>query len=237
MKRLFFILILIVIILAACDLVKNKPSTRIIEHDPVVLSIDNTFFEQKGCFQSTSCLPDPFTKADPPITSISKASPWLGGLTPSLPIAVAYTNSAFGLDESKFIFSLHCLGSHYIRYIVHAENEYRIISNHEELAALYAPIESPEEAFSFAIAATGYSPMNDLEKIKKIVLKQKTVEETYVRQSETGFIVHLFDTFMCGCGPHIISSVDVTVQRDGALEIAAPVPAYQDPETDKICFD
>lgn len=237
MKRIFLIFVLVLMLLAACDLLREKFSSRIIEHDPLSLSFDNSFFENKGCFQSISCLPESLLSLDPPIDYLMRLGPSFGGLDPQLPMISAITNSADGMEESNFLYSGHCLESHYIRYIVYAGNEYHLVSSSEELAALFAPIESPEEALSFAIAATGYSPVNDLEKIKKLKLEQDTVEETFVQPVENGYLVHLFNTFMCGCGPHVVPSVDVTVHFDGTLEIADPVPAYQDRETEKICFD
>lgn len=237
MRRWLFALLPGLLLLVSCTQTWDKFSNHIIEYDPITLSIDNSFFESKGCFQSITCLPDSLLALDPPIMSISKVGTWFGGLSPAIPIAIAYTNSAFQLDESTFLFARHCLESHYVRYLIYMDDEFRIITSREELGALYAPIESPEEAFSLAIAATGYVPLNDLEKNSKSKLEQKQIEETFVQQVDSGYLVHLFDTFMCGCGPHPVQSVDVTVHTDGTLEISAPVPAYRDPELDKICFD
>jgi hypothetical protein len=157
--------------LTSCTLFREK--TKIIEHPPYGLQVDNSAFQQAGCFNSTACLPRGLQSLDPPIDLIMTVPNDFGGLNPAYPIAKAYTQTAFQLDESKFLYSFHCLGSSYIRYLVIQNNTYHLVSSVQDLANFYAPITSPEEAYSYALAATGLSPIFDLEANPKLILKKR----------------------------------------------------------------
>jgi hypothetical protein len=79
--------------------------------------------------------------------------------------------------------------------------------------------------------------LNNIELIKRPTLYTNPVEETHVREIDSGYLVHLFDTYLCGCGPHIARSVDVTVFNDGTITFSEPQDAFSDPEYDGLCID
>jgi len=223
--------------LAGCSLPWSTPSTTIVEATPPALSVDNSFFESRGCFDSPDCLPESFNLIDIPIETLEPADESLGGLSPAVPLAVAANNSAFFLGDENFTYAKHCLLSRYTRYIVYAGGEYQMLATRADLAGFYAPIDTPEEAYSFAIAATGLRPLYDIAEDTSIAFELKLVEDTHVDAADGAFVVHLYDTFMCGCGPHYVDLVDVTVYTDGGLGIAAPVAVYRNPELDNVCAD
>jgi hypothetical protein len=130
-----------------------------------------------------------------------------------------------------------CLSTRHVRYVAEVGGELQLLDSVESMAAVYAPIESAEEALSYALATTGYSAVYDLESTPNLKLLVDPLEETYVAETPEGYTVHLFDTFLCGCGPHIIRSVEVQVSQDGKLTQSQPVDAFRDPAIDDLCVD
>ncbi len=112
-----------------------------------------------------------------------------------------------------------------------------MLDSKQKFADVFAPVESKGEALSYAVAVTGYRPMFNLESIEGLEIVSRKLEETHVRKIKDGYIVHLFDYFLCHCGPFVIKSVDVKVREDGTISISDEVDAYHDPRLDHVCFD
>ena len=130
-----------------------------------------------------------------------------------------------------------CLRNQFIRYLVFREGSIELVDSVDKLSQIYAPIDSADEALSYAIAATGYTALFDLGNRKKLEFYNPLIEPTSVTSADGSYKVTLFNTYLCGCGPHIIYSIDVTVNRDGTIEAADPQPAYSNPENDGLCID
>ena len=237
MKRSLLVCILVLLSLSSCRLPQIGSSKKIVEHTPPELAVDNSYFAGLGCFESPGCLPAELQQLDPPIGYIMRPPDLLGALNPALPLARASTVLHYGEGEIEAVYVNQCLSDQYIRYLVRVGDEIQLIDTVDGMAALFAPIESPDEALSYAIATTGLSALYDIEKIAKIKLYTTPVEETFVQEVDNGYLVHLFHTYMCGCGPHIIRSVDVTLNTDGAVSTAEPVDAFSDPQYDGLCVD
>ena len=231
MKRVAFIGFVLLVLLVSCA------QQRIIEHPAPELSMDNTYFSGQGCFNELSCTPEGFTQSDPPVTMIRKPSDFLGGLTPALPIAVGSTVLYQDEGETPAVYTKKCMRSQFIRYIVRIDDQTLLVDSIEEMATIFAPIDTADEAFSYAIAVTGYTALFDLETIKKPTIYTDPVEESIVEEVNGDYLVHLFNNYMCGCGPHITQSVAVTVRKDGTIQIAEPVDAFSDPQFDGLCVD
>lgn len=237
MKRLTLTMVFLFLGILSCSFPALKPRSKIISHPAPTFKMDNSFFAGLGCFNNPSCLPQPLQDIQYPVEFINQPSNYLGGLDPAIPIAIA-SKFHYSPDEPiPAIYVKKCLGSQYVRYIVYTGEEFKLIDSIEALAKTYSPIDSENEAFSYAVAATGLTPVYDIHSTPKLKLYAEPVEETYVSVVDDGFLVHLFDTFLCGCGPHIISSVDITVKPDGTIERSAPLQAYRDPKTDDLCVD
>ncbi len=101
----------------------------------------------------------------------------------------------------------------------------------EEIRARYAPIESEDEALSYALAATGYQAAYDLEKTfcndvyLDYIAQVPQIEETHVERLENSYRIYLFTT-----DPIMgIMSVVVDVAPDGAItsrgvqQVAKPI--------------
>jgi len=237
MKRISWVLIPIMMILAGCGVFPGSISKRVIQHAAPELKMDNSYFESLGCFNDLACLPENLRNLEYPIDYINKPSDMLAGLDPSLPLAVANTNGFSAEDELPSVYVKSCMIQQYVRYLVLVNGEIHLIDSQDKLAALYAPIESENEALSFAVAATGLTAVYNLHESSNLKWYADTLEETYVTQTGEGYRVHLFDTFLCGCGPHVVRSVDLMVSKDGTLTFSEAIDAYSDPEMDGLCID
>jgi hypothetical protein len=210
---------------------------ELIEHEEPNMVANDSFFVDSKCYNDASCVPSSIAGFDPALDSIHTPPDSLGGLTPVNPVAVTTRSWFQELPGFQAVFVDRCLTTTYTRYLVVVNETLQMVDSVEGLAAIYAPIDSEPEALSYALAATGFSALYNLESIENIQVYSDPLEETFISKSSEAFIIHLFDTSMCGCGPHIVKSVDITVNTDGSILIGSPVDAYSDPALDAICAD
>ena len=237
MKLVLIKFCVLLLALTSCSYPQFKRTPDIIQHDPPVLSVDDSYFVSTNCYNDLSCLPDGLITTDSQYDFLGKAPDLLGGLTPSVPLAVLTSNWYQTIPDVQFVYVKPCLSTRHVRYVAQVEGELRLLDTVENMAAVYAPIESVEEALSFALATTGNSAVYDLESTPNLKLLVGPLEETYVAETPDGYTVHLFDTFLCGCGPHVIRSVEVQVSREGKVSQSQPVDAFRDPAIDDLCVD
>ncbi len=239
MKKRFLVAIglMMLITLQACFLTRFNPFNRVNESPMPELAIDNSYFAGLGCFTSPDCLPEELKNIENPVQAIYEPSALLGGLDPALPIAEASTVSFDYETTIPAVYSNGCMATQYVRYLVFVEDEIRLIDSMEDMRELYAPIESDNEALSYAVAVTGLTPIYDFDQQPRLKLVTRPITETTVAFDGEKYVVHLFDTYICGCGPHVVSSVDVSVFPDGTVSLSDPIGAYSDPETDDLCID
>ncbi len=236
MKKGFVVPGITAVFLISCSLSQINPFNRVIDHPRPEIEVDNTFFQNLGCYESTDCLPETIKNNTYSIEGIYPVTDLYGGLNPKYPIAIANSVRFAGEEEIPAVFTDKCMGSFYNRYLV-MEDELQLIDSMEQLQELYAPIENEDEALSFAIAATGYSALYDLDGKPTYKFYQHPIEESYSRFDGNQFTVHLFNDFLCGCGPHIVQSIDVTVSQEGEVRFAEPVDAFSDRLKDGMCID
>lgn len=237
MKRSLSVIVFIVFALVACKLTQINPIKRVIEYPEPELTIDNSYFTELGCFDSLDCLPDDLKAIDPPISAIYEPSHLLGGLKPEHPLALVYRVSFDREEEFPAVYVKPCMGRFYYSFLVNVDGEIQLIHSAQGMADLYAPIESEDEALSYAMAVTGLNALYDFESQWTLKLYTKPLVESHSTYDGEKFMVHLFNTFLCGCGPHIATSVDVTVYPDGSFTLAEPVQAFSDPKYNGMCID
>lgn len=235
--KLVLIQFCVLLALTSCSILQFKRTPDIIQHDQPALSLDDSYFVSINCYSDRSCLPEEMTSTDPQYDHLGKAPDLLGGLTPSIPLAVLTSNWYQPIPDVQFMYIKPCLSTRHVRYVARVNGELILLDSVESMAAMYAPIESAEEALSYALATTGYSAVYDLESTPNLKLMVDPLEESYVTETPEGYTAHLFDTFLCGCGPHIIRSVEVQVSRDGKVTQSQPMDAYRDPDIDDLCVD
>lgn len=237
MKLVLVQFCVLLLALTSCSYPQFKRSPDIIQHDPPVFSVDDSYFVSTNCYNDLSCLPNGLISTDPQYDHIEKAPDLLGGLTPFVPLAVLTSNWYQPIPDVAFMYVKSCLSTRHVRYLALVDGELILLDSIDSMAAVYAPIESAEKALSFALATTGYSAIYDLESTSNLKLLVDPLEETFVAETPEGYTVHLFDTFLCGCGPHIMRSIEVQVSREGKVTQSQPIDAFRDPAIDDLCVD
>ncbi|NPV75202.1 MAG: hypothetical protein HPY59_02385 [Anaerolineae bacterium] len=213
------------------------------EHPEIRLASDKSLFEQADCgevsYGRRQCEPESVL-GKLGCSAVIEPPDALGGLDPDLPVMAcraAFTPGEERLEPHEYLYNEGCLMPGYIRLVVWQEGSYHLLKNSEDLKSVYAPIETPEEAFSYAIAATGLEARFDLEPERNFRYHVSSLEETYVEEIEDGYRVHLFHYRLCGCGPHTTSAAAVDVGRDGSIQVGDFIPLFEDPEQDGLCVD
>jgi hypothetical protein len=237
MKRTLALVSLTVLLLASCRLSQINPFKSVEEYPAPEFTVDNSRFTELGCFDSADCLPADLKNIPFPVDSIYPLDDSYGGLDPKLPMAEA---GNMGFIEDPVIPSVYtkgCMGTYYVRYLVEVDDKIRLIDSAEGLKELFAPIESEDEALSYAVAVTGLTPLNDLNLHPLYKRYTRPLVESHSTFDGKQYTVNLYDTYLCGCGPHIVSMITVTVQQDGSFSLSDPVGAFSDPKTDGMCID
>lgn len=170
--------------------------------------------------------------------TISPLDDSLGGLDPSMPVMSCRIERTFeDLPPEDYLYNIGCADNLYVRLFTWHDGDFDLIKGIPDLQRLFAPVESPVEAVSYAIAATGYWAEYGLDTVKGYRYFTDTIEDTHVIETGTGYVVNLFGYQVCGCGPHTFYRVDVTVTREGDVIVGERIPLYEDPEQDGMCVD
>jgi hypothetical protein len=203
-------------------------------------------FEEASCaaneFGSWTC-PD-----DSPITAlgcdqIAEPGEMLGALSPSLPIArcLYYPTRHQQEDPDSLsaerLYNQDCLLPVYVRYAIFQDGQFATLNTREDLRRVFAPLQTSEEALSYALAATGLEAKYGLQHEPNFRYLADQMEDTYVSETEAGFEVLLYHYRVCGCGPHTTSAFLFRVTRDGDLQEISSTPVYEDPAEDGLCVD
>lgn len=126
------------------------------------------------------------------------------------------------------------------KYIVFPAAGFKVLNNPSEFRDFFAPIESSQEALSYAAALTGSYPMFRFEIPKGYKREASIIRSTYVEELPGpvgGYQVHLFDYKNGGCGPHYYYSIDYVITIDGTLREIARQNIWRDPKEDNLCVD
>jgi hypothetical protein len=134
-------------------------------------------------FETAGCPPDEherwYCEEDSPLAAlgcdrIRKPSELVGGLEPSLPIAVCLIEPLGNRDgpesadvrtpaEGEYFYRTGGLYPIYVRYVLFRDGQFHFVKNEREFREVFAPIESPDEALSYALAVRNLSAYYDLE--------------------------------------------------------------------------
>lgn len=163
----------------------------------------------------------------------------LGGLQPAYPMraCLALRTGDQPLAEGDFIYRDGCLMAEYVRYVILQDGQLRVLKSLADLQQVYAPIESEEEALSYALAASGLGVRYGITAQRNLRYFVDQLEDTHVETLPQGYRVHLFDYKLCGCGPHPTYAVQVLVTSDGQVQELSREKIYEDPAEDKLCVD
>ena len=206
------------------------------------LSMDLTPFIDAGCKSDAQgtlrCPPNlpPFDQFG--CTEILEAPQLLGGLTPAAPLMRCNRDQLPDkeLSPDQYFFNQGCLLGSYVNYLAYRDGQFILIRNQAELKAAFGPIDSADEALSFAMAATGFKALYGL-KNENMRYLAAHIEDTQVIREENQYRVSLYSFATCGCGPHGMSLRVVFVKFNGDVGFIDPQPVWEDPTQDGLCVD
>ena len=230
----------LLLLLVACQ---SKP--RFINHPQPDLSVTFDPFDQAGCLRDSSgtCTSDSALAALG-CDGIQVPPSLIGGLNPAYPLALcqlvpeqAPAEIQAEIDKGLYFFYTGGLFGSYVRYVVFQDGKFRLLKSEEEFRALYAPIETVEEALSYVLAVTNLSAYYGLAYDPVYKYEVRTIEDTRVTLDSDGYRLHLFHDSVFGCGPHWVTEVEMHVSPEGVIQELSRTPIFRDPKQDDLCVD
>jgi hypothetical protein len=225
----------------------SNPIVAIKNHPRPGLTLDFSSFDDVGCPPDGSGLR--YCEEDSPLSAlgcdrIQEPSDLLGGLEPALPIAEClfepfrHPDQPESIDaEGEYIFRTGGLMPVYVRYVIIREGQFQLIKSEEQFREVFAPVETENEALSYALALRNISAYYDIEPNPEYEYFVDELEDTHVERSSEGFLVHLYQYQFFGCGPHYTYAIDLQVKDDGEIEEIHREAVYKDPSEDTLCVD
>lgn len=247
--------LLLLLMLVGCSLpdlpfLQSKPTPagdlrpKFISATPPALTMDLKPFEEMGCKADQQgrlrCSPSqpPFDRVG--CYEIIPVSPLLGGLKPSAVLMGCLLEPLpdvqIAPEEYFYNQAEGCLVPSYVRYVLYKDRQYTLLKNISQLKAAFAPIESPTEALSYAMVATGFQALYGL-KDENMRYRVAEIADTRVQLQNGVFDVTLYSYNACGCGPHAMNRRIVHVSPNGDVNADDPLPVWEDPTQDGVCLD
>jgi hypothetical protein len=225
-----------------------NPIVRIENHTRPELTLDFSLFEDVGCPLNESGLR--YCEEDSPLTAlgcdrIQAPSDLLGGLEPGLPIAQCLVEpfrhpdqpDSTGVESEHIYRTGGGLMPVYVRYVIIQDGQFQLIKSEEQFRDVFAPVESENEALSYALALRNMSAYYDIELHPEYEYFVDQLEETNVETLSDGYLVHLYQYQFFGCGPHITYAIDLRITDQGMIEEMNRQAVYKDPSEDTLCVD
>jgi len=243
MKKAIWFSLVMVFLLSGCI------PPKIIHHPAPDLKVDFTPFEDAGCpldeYGYTRMCEEGSVLYNLECDRLSAVPDQFGGLSPAYPMAICtYTpiwrsgvTDPFNTPASEYFYNVGGPTPMLVRYVIFVDGNFQIIKNADEFRAVFAPVDSPDEALSFSIALADVFTFYDLKFNLKYRYEVRTLEDTYVETTGEGYIVHAFDYQFFGCGPHYYYAVTLSVTSDGRVTELNRTPVFRDPATDGLCQD
>lgn len=231
---------LIVVTLVAAGCMFNRVPV-VVRHTPAALVLDNQVFENAGCPKDghnlRHCADGSPVKALG-CDGLQEPDNLLGGLTPRYPMVICTVSDRTRSTRSpEFVYNRGCILPSLVRYVVYREGHFQLLKSSADLQAAFAPVETPQEALSYALASTGMTALYGVDAPAGYRYFVDKIEETHVESTPGGYLVHLYQRQVCGCGPHTVSAVAVRVAREGVVEQGSKHRVYENPKEDGLCVD
>jgi hypothetical protein len=229
--RKYFLVIAVVVVclLAGCSVFSRK--TSVINYPPLDWAINAQRVRETGCAdkQQESCRELIALGCD----EINGPGFFLGGLQP--PYAVMECIHDSGEPPNREYFKQPSgMDVRYRSYVILQDGKYRLIIKKSEFRKIFAPIETTDEALSYAMAMTSLSARNDIDPNAKVDYLVDMIEETHAEETPEGYLVYLFDSdHKMGCDTHSFYAVKVLVTRAGDVHEVTRQEIYRG----YACFD
>ena len=224
-----------ILILASCSRPITSPPTSqtvsVIEYPSLDWAINVKVFKDLGCLGklSESCSTLIALGCD----EIQGPRFYLGGLQPSYAVMECIHENGEPPNKDYFR-QLNGLDRRYRSYVIYQDGEYKIIIKKSEFKAIFAPVESTDEALSYAMAMTPLGARFDINPNEKIDYLVDVIEETHSEETSDGYLVDLFDwSHKMGCDLHPFYAVKVLVTREGDVHEVERQEIYRS----YACFD
>jgi hypothetical protein len=215
-------------------------SPEIIHHPKPELAVDIKPFNEAGCSGENLYVME--CAEGSPIHALGcdflRVEPLFGGVEPPYPVATCLRREESGEPPDPSSFKMTgCLMPLYQSFLIALDGEFRLVSDADDFQAYFAPIESEDEALSYAQMVTGLSAVYGREVQPEPAFSYRVyrLEDTHVVETEGGYIVNLFSgpEPNCGCGIHTFYQHEVMVYMDGRVEITEITPLFDI----EACFD
>jgi hypothetical protein len=165
---------------------------------------------------------------------ISNTSTALGNLSPKIPMVECLFRNR-NRDAKGGIVRVGCRFPVFRSYIITQGSEFGSIYTKEEFQSMFAPVETQEEALSFAVALTDSFPKYDTSAPLGYFPVASPIKPTYVEETDGKFKVNLFHRDSCGCGTHPYYAINYIVTRAGDVTELSRQKVYDSKR--KICVD
>ncbi|RIJ37423.1 hypothetical protein [Pontibacter oryzae] len=169
---------------------------------------------------------------------VRKAPDYLGGLKPTHSFAYTFAlcDKSEYCHDSKWANKGMMCGCKNI--VIEDSVEFKFISSRSQFKEIFAPVETREEALSYAIVMSGYYPVFNKSYFKDGYRYFNSKPRTTVVQEVDGYyLVQLFDYKAFGCGEHPYYTVVVRVDKSGEVSEHRRQKSFADPEEDGLCRD
>ncbi|MCC6500399.1 MAG: hypothetical protein IT313_09060 [Anaerolineales bacterium] len=226
-KKIIWLLAGYSLLVSGCT---SKP--KFINHPAPDLAVSFEPFNDTGALAALGC------------DEIYPPSNLLGGLEPPYPIATCAIHPGEGtaelqaeIESGQFIYYTGGLLGNFVRYVVHKDGEFVLLKTEDDFRKMFAPVESPDEALSYALAVRNLAAYYGIQYIQGYKYEVDTIEDTFVSSEADGYLVHLFYDQVFGCGPHWTSTVDAHVSVEGNVDEVGGEAIFRDPNLDELCVD
>lgn len=218
--------VLALLLLAGCA---QQPT--VVDYPPLDWSVNGQRLKDTGC--AGDLREDCPELAALGCDAIETPGFFLGGLQPPLAVMECVHEVSEPPDREHFK-QPPGLDTRYRSYVVIQDGTYRLIINRSEFKQIFAPVESSDEALSYAMAMTSLGARFDIDPAAKVEYLADRIEETHVEETPDGYLVTLFDwSHKMGCDTHPFYSVKVLVTPQGDVREVERQEIY----TSQACFD
>ncbi len=158
---------------------------------------------------------------------------YLGGLQPP-DVIMECIHEKGDPPNQEYFKQLSGLDTRYRSYALYEDGTYRLLIKKTEFKEVFAPVESAEEAISYAMAMTSLAARFDLDPDANVDYLVDVIEETHAEEAPGGYLVYLFDwSHKMGCDIHPFYAVKVLVTLEGDVHEVDRQEIYRS----YACFD
>ena len=221
----------------------SSPLPQLINHSPPPIQMNintllNRFHCQQTETQAVSCN-DLGTQME--CDQLELPNPLWGAVTPLYPliscIIIQTPQVVEKIEREGYLTQHQGKPSYYRRYVIWKDEKFQLVKNIDELQKLFAPIDSAEEALSYALMATPFQAQYNQTVNPQYRYYVSLIEDTHVVSTDKDYQILLYTKRQVGCGSHPTSTILVTVSRNGLISYPSQQLAYGDPAEDNLCIN